>query len=559
MTTESRTPKKPAAKPEPGTVALVGAGPGDPELLTLRAATVLGQADVVFAATERFGPVLSRCREGVELVDTADAALTDAELVKAIVRTSAALRTTVMVLACNPGGDLLATGVFAGRVSLNDPSAVLPIAPLLPGQTGQVNALAFSADGRFLAGGSLDGMILIWEVATRRLRARLLGHASPIQTLAFSEDGSGLSSCDESGNLRLWDVNSPEGEQSRGRLEGLIHSLAVASDGRIAAATEGNQIWEGAADRSLAPVSWGEKDRPASTERISSLAYSADGSLLASGLRDGAVVVRESATGRIYREFAGIHPETFGQEGRPDFPEASGTGRSPCSIAFSPDASLLAVGHGREFVFEPKYRQVIRVWSLREGREVATLEVGNTVPMVYFTRDGRSLIAACRDGTIRTYRTSDWKPSGPEIQLEGAPASAAVSPDESSVAVGLRRGTLELWDRASRRRIGQLQVHNLPLHSVAFSPDGRNLAATMMYDRFMILCETATLRELLRMDVNRTLLRLAFTPKGDGLIFSQADELLLKPAWPLGRIDADRAARPPRDPRDKPAPLPPEP
>ncbi len=80
--TTPRTAKKPPV--DPGTVALVGAGPGDPELLTLRAAAVLAKADVVFAAAERFGAVLSRCREGVEIIDTTGPA-TDAELAKQIV------------------------------------------------------------------------------------------------------------------------------------------------------------------------------------------------------------------------------------------------------------------------------------------------------------------------------------------------------------------------------------------------------------------------------------------------------------------------------------------
>jgi uroporphyrin-III C-methyltransferase len=54
---------------KPGTVALVGAGPGDPGLLTLRAAELLGQADVVLVDRLVHPDVLRHCRPDAELVD----------------------------------------------------------------------------------------------------------------------------------------------------------------------------------------------------------------------------------------------------------------------------------------------------------------------------------------------------------------------------------------------------------------------------------------------------------------------------------------------------------
>ena len=53
----------------PGTVALVGAGPGDPGLLTLRAAELLGQADVVLVDRLVHRDVLQHCRADAEIVD----------------------------------------------------------------------------------------------------------------------------------------------------------------------------------------------------------------------------------------------------------------------------------------------------------------------------------------------------------------------------------------------------------------------------------------------------------------------------------------------------------
>src|SRR5664280_1501153 len=102
-----------------GTVALVGVGPGDPDLLTLRAAELLATADVVVADRAVGAPLLDRCRVDAEIVDVATVAA-DA-IVKTLVTAARDGRRVVRLLPGDPfveaTGALEADGLTEAEVT----------------------------------------------------------------------------------------------------------------------------------------------------------------------------------------------------------------------------------------------------------------------------------------------------------------------------------------------------------------------------------------------------------------------------------------------------------
>ncbi|OLT27342.1 hypothetical protein BJF79_01735 [Actinomadura sp. CNU-125] len=150
--------------------------------------------------------------------------------------------------------------------------------------------MSFGPDGTTLASGGADGSILLWDVTTgERIRA-LRGHTYPPVAMIFGADGGTMVSGAES--VRTWDtatgrVTGAIPTQERGEYPTPLVSMALSPYGKYLAtdAADGNaMLWD---------VASGEVVRTLEghTGAVNALAFHRDGTALASGGEDRAVLM----------------------------------------------------------------------------------------------------------------------------------------------------------------------------------------------------------------------------------------------------------------------------
>jgi WD40 repeat protein/serine/threonine protein kinase len=130
----------------------------------------------------------------------------------------------------SPDGQHLVLGRDKGVISIHDAEtgAEQKQSRLSAGEK-PITALAFDADGQWLASGAED-LLILWDFAARKKRRPLRGHSHPVNGLAFSPDGRRLASATNDGVLRLWDTESTE-ELFLWRHAGSLTSVAFNHDG----------------------------------------------------------------------------------------------------------------------------------------------------------------------------------------------------------------------------------------------------------------------------------------------------------------------------------------
>src|SRR5262245_24443932 len=121
--------------------------------------------------------------------------------------------------AFSPDRRWLATGSEEGAIRLWDLGPVDPTSRVLAldGHKGPVHGLAFSSDGRWLVSGAADGAVRLWRLTAEGAKPdRVFGEGryGAIQSLALSPNGDWLVFGTQSGNICVWkmSVDGPQEE-----------------------------------------------------------------------------------------------------------------------------------------------------------------------------------------------------------------------------------------------------------------------------------------------------------------------------------------------------------
>lgn len=301
------------------------------------------------------------------------------------------------------------------------------------------------------------------------------------------------------------------------------------------------------------------------TAGVLSIAFSPDGTTLASGGWDNTIRIWDVATGQpIGSPYAGhtnhVHSVGFSPDGKM---LASGscaqyvkglceqgeirlidvktrrligtplTGHTDWvySVAFSPDGKLLASGSSDN---------TVRLWDVTTGRPIGRPLTGHTsgVVSVAFSPGGKFVASASWDHTIRFWDVVSGQPTNsPVTGYEGWPGrNLAFSPSGSILAASGSNYTVRLWDVATGQPIGDpLTGHSHQVSGVAFSLDGKTLVSASR-DGTIALWDAASRLPIDSPLIGHTneVLSVAFSPNGDTVASGDRDGGII--LWNLTRV-----------------------
>ncbi|HEY2466573.1 MAG TPA: TIR domain-containing protein [Terracidiphilus sp.] len=380
---------------------------------------------------------------------------------------------------------------------------------ILWGHTDAVTKAVFCPDGSSILSAGWDDRIILWNAKSHKPIGQPIPSPKGLVGVAFNPDGSQFVSS-SSGSVVVWDAKShrPIGKPFRANQD-FVHVAFSSKGNLLAASTEayGGRpsvvfLWNIAThqqigdpipgtnfafspdDALLAVALFGDvvfydlhshralnKPRGGHGKNISSIAFSPDGGMVATGSEDKSIILWDVASRKSIGSLVG-HSQAIS------------------SLLFTPDGESLYSG---------SLDGIIIQWDLENGKPARTpiTGLGGSVSSIFLSPDGELKALALDKERVILLNLNEDPPLGRHIKAVGSGSSnAAFSPDGRLLASGGDFGDVVLWDVATAQQSGMpLSGHERQVSSLAFAPDGKTLVSGSM-DGTIIFWDVASQKAL---------------------------------------------------------------
>ncbi|KAF1957426.1 hypothetical protein CC80DRAFT_592694 [Byssothecium circinans] len=321
----------------------------------------------------------------------------------------------------------------------------------------EVNSVAFSHDSRFLASGSSDSTVKIWDATTWRLQQTLENpDRGSIISVAISHDLKLVASGSTKG-ICVWNVVTSSLEQTLEDCNGIINSVVFSHDSELIAAVVDRseiRVWD--------TTNGSRKKIFDCKHSVNSVAISHDSKLLASGLAEGLLLL-DVTTGSLRRTLD-----------KKDYVP---------SVAFSHDSALIASGstestENRDRDMHVDYTGIIKVWDVATGTLLHKLRChGTFLYGIAFSHDSKLIASGADTGHVEIWDTTTWT-SVQSLRCSGLVNSVAFSHDSKLLASGSKNHAVKIWNVATIPEPKKnLDTHCNRVNAVTFSDDLKLVAS----------------------------------------------------------------------------------
>jgi WD40 repeat protein len=306
-----------------------------------------------------------------------------------------------------------------------------------------ITTIVLSGDGKYIACGSWDGTVVLWDIENKKETKKFQAHHDKINAITFSNDSRYIVTASADNRITLWDICDINNNKNFFGHTAGVNAVDFSADDRFIVSASSDKtikIWDAASGEETGTI--GAHSDPPLVSAISN-----DRQYIAAFTRNKRLSLWNPETGHLIDSFEIQDP-----------------------------VSSMFFAENNESIITASPDGILRFYSIKTGKELKHISEnsGELALIRSFSADGRYVVTALWDGKLRLWDYAGGQKIDLEFNSKVLITAAALSSDGRYIAAGFSDGELLITDLESGKTAVSARYKSR-VESLQFSMDGRKI------------------------------------------------------------------------------------